>query len=212
MSQLYGRISELLIAGNIEEIRNVAQQALDEGLQAKEILENGLLAGMDIVGQRFKACEMFIPEVLLSAKTMDAAMEILRPLLAESDTATGGTVVIGTVEGDLHDIGKDLVVMMLEGGGFKVVDLGNDVKSQVFVEAVKEHKANILGLSALLTTTMPKMRETIEAFQEAGIRNRIKVIIGGAPVTQEYADSIGADGYGADAVQGVELAKRLMVE
>jgi corrinoid protein of di/trimethylamine methyltransferase len=211
MSQLYGRISELLIAGNIEEIRNVAQQALDEGLQAKEILENGLLAGMDIVGQRFKACEMFIPEVLLSAKTMDAAMEILRPLLAESDTATGGTVVIGTVEGDLHDIGKDLVVMMLEGGGFKVVDLGNDVKSQVFVEAVKEHKANILGLSALLTTTMPKMRETIEAFQEAGIRNRIKVIIGGAPVTQEYADSIGADGYGADAVQGVELAKRLMV-
>jgi len=212
MSQLYGRISELLIAGNIEEIRNVTQQALDEGLQAKEILENGLLAGMDIVGQRFKACEMFIPEVLLSAKTMDAAMEILRPLLAESDTATGGTVVIGTVEGDLHDIGKDLVVMMLEGGGFKVVDLGNDVKSQVFVEAVKEHKANILGLSALLTTTMPKMRETIEAFQEAGIRNRIKVIIGGAPVTQEYADSIGADGYGADAVQGVELAKRLMVE
>jgi len=212
MSQLYGRISELLIAGNIEEIRNVTQQALDEGLQAKEILENGLLAGMDIVGQRFKACEMFIPEVLLSAKTMDAAMEILRPLLAESNTATGGTVVIGTVEGDLHDIGKDLVVMMLEGGGFKVVDLGNDVKSQVFVEAVKEHKANILGLSALLTTTMPKMRETIEAFQEAGIRNRIKVIIGGAPVTQEYADSIGADGYGADAVQGVELAKRLMVE
>ncbi len=210
MSQMYGRIPELLIEGNVEEIKKFTQQALREGLQAHDILTKGLFPGMDIVGQRFKNCEMFIPEVLLSAKTMHAAMEILRPLFKETDTSTTGTVLIGTVEGDLHDIGKNLVAMMLEGAGFRVVDLGINIKPQIFVEAIREHKPNILGLSALLTTTMPKMKETMTALHRAGFRDQIKVIIGGAPVTQVFADSIGADGYGADAVSGIELARRLM--
>ncbi len=162
---------------------------------------------MDVVGQRFKACEMFIPEVIRSANTMHTAMDIIRPLLSESDAAGLGRVVIGTVEGDLHDIGKNLVAMMLEGAGFKVVNLGTDIKPQGFVEAAKEHKANILGMSALLTTTMPKMRETINALQEAGIRNQIKVMAGGAPVTQDFVDEIGADAYGANAAAAVEKAK-----
>ena len=207
MSELYGRMSGELVSGNIEEIKKLTQQALDEGTPAQEILEKGLLPGMDIVGQRFKAAEMFIPEVLRSAKAMHAAMEILRPLLSESEAAAAGTVVIGTVEGDLHDIGKNLVAMMLEGVGFKVVDLGSNVKPQAFVEAAKEHKPNIIGMSALLTTTMPKMGETIHALKEAGIRDQIKVMAGGAPVTQEFVDEIGADTYGANAAAAVEKAR-----
>ena len=210
MSELYGKMSEVLIAGNIEEIKKLTQQALDEGVQAKEILQQGLLPGMDIVGQRFKAAEMFIPEVLRSAKTMHASMEILRPLLSESEASGTGTVVIGTVEGDLHDIGKNLVGMMLEGAGFIVVDLGTDVKPQAFMEAAKEHKPNILGMSALLTTTMPKMGETINALREAGIRDQIKVMAGGAPVTQDFVDEIGADAYGSNATAAVEKAKTLV--
>ncbi len=207
MSELYGKMSEVLIAGNIEEIKKLTQQALDEGNKADEILEKGLLPGMDVVGQRFKACEMFIPEVLRSAKTMHAAMDILRPLLSESHAAGAGAVVIGTVEGDLHDIGKNLVAMMLEGAGFKVVDLGTDVKPQNFVDAAKEHKPRILGMSALLTTTMPKMGETVSALKEAGIRDQIKVMAGGAPVTQDFVDEIGADAYGSNATAAVEKAK-----
>jgi len=207
MSELYGRISEVLISGNIEEIKKLTQQALDGGTQAGEILGKGLLPGMDIVGQQFKACEMFIPEVLRSAKTMHAAMDILRPLLSESEMAGSGTLIIGTVEGDLHDIGKNLVAMMLEGAGFKVVNLGTDVKPQAFVEAAKEHKPNILGMSALLTTTMPKMGETINALKEAGIRDQIRVMAGGAPVTQDFVDEIGADAYGSNAAAAVEKAK-----
>jgi 5-methyltetrahydrofolate--homocysteine methyltransferase len=207
MSELYGKMSEVLIAGNIEEIKKLTQQALDEGSKADEILEKGLLPGMDIVGQRFKACEMFIPEVLRSAKTMHSAMDILRPLLSESLAAGAGAIVIGTVEGDLHDIGKNLVAMMLEGAGFQVVDLGTDVKPQNFVDAAKEHKPRILGMSALLTTTMPKMGETVNALKEAGIRDQIKVMAGGAPVTQDFVDEIGADAYGSNATAAVEKAK-----
>ncbi|MFQ5842132.1 MAG: corrinoid protein [Thermodesulfobacteriota bacterium] len=207
MSEVYEKMSEVLIAGNIEEIKKLTQEALDWGIQAQEILEKGLLPGMDVVGQRFKACEMFIPEVIRSANTMHVAMDIVRPLLSESDAAGLGTLVIGTVEGDLHDIGKNLVAMMLEGAGFKVVNLGTDIKPQSFVEAVKEHKANIVGMSALLTTTMPKMRETINALQEAGIRNQIKVMAGGAPVTQDFVDEIGADAYGANAAAAIDKAK-----
>lgn len=207
MSELYGRMSEILIAGNVEEIKKVTQETLDRGIQAHEILEKGLLPGMDIVGQRFKAGEMFIPEVIRSANTMHAAMDIIRPLLSESDAAGTGTVVIGTVEGDLHDIGKNLVAMMLEGAGFKVVNLGTDVKPQAFVEAIKEHKSNILGMSALLTTTMLRMRETINALQEAGVRDQVKVMAGGAPVTQDFVDEIGADAYGSNAAAAVEKAK-----
>jgi 5-methyltetrahydrofolate--homocysteine methyltransferase len=210
MSELYGKMSEVLIAGNIEEIKKLTQQALDEGTEANEILQQGLLPGMDIVGQRFKACEMFIPEVLRSAKTMHGAMEILRPLLSESEAAGSGTVIIGTVEGDLHDIGKNLVGMMLGGAGFRVVDLGTDVKPQAFMEAAKEHKPNILGMSALLTTTMPKMGETINALREAGIRDQIKVMAGGAPVTQDFVEEIGADAYGSNATAAVEKAKTLV--
>jgi 5-methyltetrahydrofolate--homocysteine methyltransferase len=209
MSDLYGKMSELLISGGIEEIKKLTQQALDEGLEASEVLSKGLLPGMDIVGQRFKACEMFIPEVLRSAKTMHAAMDILRPFLSDAEAAGAGTVIVGTVEGDLHDIGKNLVGMMLEGAGFKVVDLGTDVKPQDFVEAAKEHKPNILGMSALLTTTMPKMGETVNALKEAGIRDQIKVMAGGAPVTQDFVDEIGADAYGSNATAAVEKAKAL---
>ena len=207
MSECYGKMAEVLIAGNIEEIKKLTQEALDWGTQAHEILEKGLLPGMDIVGQRFKANEMFIPEVIRSANTMHAAMDIMRPLLSESDAAGTGTVVIGTVEGDLHEIGKNLVAMMLEGAGFKVVNLGTDVKPQAFVEAAKEHKPNILGMSALLTTTMPRMRETINALQEAGVRDQVKVMVGGAPVTQDFVDEIGADAYGSNAAAAVEKAK-----
>ena len=210
MSDLYGKMSELLISGGIEEIKKLTQQALDEGLEASEVLSKGLLPGMDIVGQRFKACEMFIPEVLRSAKTMQGSMGILRPLLSEADAAGAGTVVIGTVEGDLHDIGKNLVGMMLEGAGFQVVDLGTDVKPGDFVEAAKEHKPSILGMSALLTTTMPKMGETVNALKEAGIRDQIKVMAGGAPVTQDFVDEIGADAYGSNATAAVEKAKGLV--
>jgi corrinoid protein of di/trimethylamine methyltransferase len=203
-------MSEVLIAGNIEEIKKLTQQALDEGTQASDVLSQGLLPGMDIVGQRFKACEMFIPEVLRSAKTMHGAMDILRPLLSEAEAAGAGTVVIGTVEGDLHDIGKNLVAMMLEGAGFKVVDVGTDAKPADFVEAAKEHKPQLLGMSALLTTTMPKMGETVNALKEAGIREQIKVMAGGAPVTQDFVDEIGADAYGSNATAAVEKAKALL--
>jgi len=210
MSEVYGKMSELLILGNVEEIKKVTQKALDEGSQASDILQKGLLAGMDVIGQRFKAGEMFIPEVLRSAKTMHASMEILRPLLSESEASGTGTVVIGTVEGDLHDIGKNLVGMMLEGAGFRVVDLGTDVQPEAFLAAAKEHKPQILAMSALLTTTMPKMGETLNVLKEAGIRDQIKVMAGGAPVTQDFINEIGADAYGSNATAAVEKARTLI--
>ena len=210
MLDLYGKMSEVLIAGNTEEIKKVTQDALDSGIQAQEILEKGLLPGMNVVGQRFKAYEMFIPEVIRCANAMHAAMDIIRPLLSEKDAAGVGTVVIGTVEGDLHDIGKNLVAMMLKGAGFMVVDLGIDVKPRTFVEAVKEHRPDILGMSALLTTTMPKMEEIINALLEADIRDQIKVMAGGAPVTQDFVDEIGADAYGSNATAAVEKGKAFL--
>ena len=210
MLDLYGKMSEVLIAGNTEEIKKVTQDALDSGIQAQEILEKGLLPGMNVVGQRFKAYEMFIPEVIRCANAMHAAMDIIRPLLSEKDAAGVGTVVIGTVEGDLHDIGKNLVAMMLKGAGFMVVDLGIDVKPRTFVEAVKEHRPDILGMSALLTTTMPKMEEIINALLEADIRDQIKVMAGGAPVTQDFVNEIGADAYGSNATAAVEKGKAFL--
>jgi 5-methyltetrahydrofolate--homocysteine methyltransferase len=192
MSELFGKI------------------AVDGGLSPQDILEQGLLAGMDVVGQRFKANEMFIPEVLRCAKCMHGAMEILRPLLVEAGVRTAGTLVIGTVKGDLHDIGKNLVGMMFEGAGFKVVDLGIDQEPQAFVEALKDHKAELFGMSALLTTTMPKMGETINAIKEAGIRDQIKIMIGGAPVTAEFAKEIGADAYASNAASAVDKGKELL--
>ena len=165
MSELFEKMAKELIAGNEAEVKKLTQEAIDGGAVARDVLDNGLLAGMDVVGKRFKAGDMFIPEVLLCAKTMHGAMDILKPLLSEGDQAGAGTFVIGTVEGDLHDIGKNLVAMMLQGAGFKVIDLGTNIKPQDFVEAVKEHKPQVLGMSALLTTTMPKMEETIEALK-----------------------------------------------
>ena len=204
------QISELLIAGNIEAVKNLTQQAVDEGCSARDILEKALLPGMDVVGQRFKACEMFIPEVLRSAKAMHGAMAILRPLLIESGVPTAGTLVIGTVQGDLHDIGKNLVAMLFEGAGYKVVDLGADVKSETFVQALSDHQASFLGLSALLTTTMPRMAEVVQAVIAAGLREKVKILVGGAPVTADFALRIGADGFAPNATSAVEKAKLLI--
>ncbi len=209
MKELFEKMASALIAGHQEEVLTLTREALDNKAAARDILDNGLLAGMDVVGQRFKAGDLFIPEVLLCARCMLAAMDILDPLLSKGDATATGTVVIGTVEGDLHDIGKNLVAMMLQGGGFKVVDLGTNIKSADFVSAVEQHQPDILGMSALLTTTMPKMQETIEALKEAGLRDQVKVMIGGAPVTQDYADRIGADAYGANAASATEKAKEL---
>jgi corrinoid protein of di/trimethylamine methyltransferase len=210
MEAFFEKIAERLMAGKIDEVKELSQQALDQGASARDIIDKGLLAGMDVVGKRFKAGDMFIPEVLLCARCMHGAMDILKPLLAEGDSAGVGTYVIGTVEGDLHDIGKNLVSMMLQGGGFEVVDLGTNITPQQFVDAVKEHNPAILGLSALLTTTMPKMEETINALNEAGIRDQVKIMAGGAPVTQAFVDQIGADAYGANAAAATEKAKELI--
>ena len=210
MSELLGKMAESLIAGKVEEVVDLTRQALDGGAAPQDILDQGLLAGMDIVGQRFKVADMFIPEVLRCAACMHGAMEILRPLLSETGAQEIGTFVIGTVKGDLHDIGKNLVGMMFEGAGFNVVDIGIDQDPQVFVDAVKEHKARLIGLSALLTTTMPKMGETINAIKEAGIRDQIKILVGGAPVTASFADEIGADGYASNAASAVEKGKELL--
>lgn len=210
MGELYEKMAMELIAGNEAEVKRLTQEAIDNGAKAKDILDNGLLAGMDVVGKRFKAGDMYIPEVLLCARCMHGAMDLLQPLLSEADSKGAGKVVIGTVEGDLHDIGKNLVAMMMQGSGFKVIDLGVNLKPQAFVDAVKEHKPDIVGLSALLTTTMPKMEETVIALQEAGLRDQVKIMAGGAPVTQDFVDKIGADAYGANAASASDKAKELL--
>ena len=201
---------DTLIEGDEKKLTSLAQSALDEGISAKEILEKGLMAGMDIVGEKMEAEDMFIPEVLRSAKTMSAAIDILRPHLVEGDIRVIGKVIIGTVKGDLHDIGKNLVAMMLESAGFDVYNLGTDVSPDKFIEEVKDKDANMLCLSALLTTTMPMMKTTIDTLAESGIRDQVKVMIGGAPVTQDFADQIGADGYAHDAGSATRLAKSLL--
>lgn len=201
---------DTLIEGDENKLTNLVQYALDEGVSAKEILEKGLMAGMDIVGEKMEAEELFIPEVLRSAKTMSAVIDILKPLLAEGDIRVVGKVIIGTVKGDLHDIGKNLVVMMLESAGFDVYNLGTDIPPDKFVEEVKDKDANMLCLSALLTTTMPMMKTTIDALAESGLRDQVKVMVGGAPVTKDFADQIGADGYAHDAGSATKLAKALL--
>jgi 5-methyltetrahydrofolate--homocysteine methyltransferase len=208
MSEILSTISTLVIEGNFADMVDKTNAALEEGLGPEEILNKGLMPGMDHVGVEFKAGNMFVPEVLRSAKAMQESMNIIRPMLAESDAKTTGKVILGTVKGDLHDIGKNLVGMMCEGAGFEVVDLGKDVEPESFVKAVKEHKPNILGMSALLTTTMRAMERTIKALEEAGVRDTVKIMIGGAPVTQDFADQIGADGYAANAASASEIAKQ----
>ncbi len=210
MADALEKMAQALIAGQIEEVGKLAQEALDDGSTPDDVMNNGLFAGMEVVSKRFKEQDMFIPEVLRSAKAMHAGLDVLKPVLTESSRSGAGTVVIATVEGDLHDIGKNLAAMMLEGAGFNVINLGIDQKAKQIIEAVKEHKPKILGLSALLTTTMPKMPEVIEALKSEGLRDQVKVIIGGAPVTQEFAEEIGADAYAANAALGTEKAQALM--
>jgi 5-methyltetrahydrofolate--homocysteine methyltransferase len=210
MSEILEQISTAVIEGDLDEIQDLTEDALDDGLSAEEILNKGLMPGMDYVGVEFKAGNMFVPEVLRSAKTMQISMNILNPLLAESGVKMVGKVLLATVKGDLHDIGKNLVGMMCEGAGFEVKDIGKDVAPEAFVEAVKEFEPDVVGMSALLTTTMRAMESTIKVLEEAGLRDKVKVMIGGAPVTQAFADQIGADGYASNAAGAAELAKRFV--
>ena len=199
-----------VIDGNAQAVPPLVKQAIDAGLPPEQILNQGLIAGMSEVGRLFEMGEFFVPEMLISARAMKAGLELLRPALAAANVQAIGKVVIGTVQGDLHDIGKNLVGMMLEGAGFEVIDLGTDVSPDKFVAAVKQHQPHLVGLSALLTTTMPKMKATVEALQEAGLRHSVKVMVGGAPVTDKYAGDIGADIYAPDASSAATCARRAM--
>jgi 5-methyltetrahydrofolate--homocysteine methyltransferase len=201
-------LADAVIKGDQHTAVEITNAALAEGMPAKSVLDEGLIAGMDIIGARFKKNEVYIPEVLIAARAMKMAMAILEPELAKEGVEPLGKCLIGTVQGDLHDIGKNLVAMMLKGAGFEVVDLGVDVEPEKFVEQVKAANAHVVGLSALLTTTMPGMEKTLKALRDAG--DSVKVMIGGAPVTQDYADRIGADGYAADAASAVDVAKSLV--
>jgi 5-methyltetrahydrofolate--homocysteine methyltransferase len=210
MSEILEQISMAVIEGDLDEIEDLTDDALDEELSAQEILDNGLMAGMDHVGVEFKAGNMFVPEVLRSAKTMQMSMDILKPLLAESGVEMAGKVLLGTVKGDLHDIGKNLVGMMCEGAGFEVEDIGKDIGPEQFIDAIKEFEPDVVGMSALLTTTMRSMEHTIKAIEEAGLRDKVKVMVGGAPVTQTFADQIGADGYASNAASAADLVREFL--
>lgn len=203
-----GEVGQAVIAGDWRNSPQLTQAALDAGHEPHALLKT-LVEAMDLVGEEWRIGSMFIPEVLISAKAMYGGMDVLRPHLSAADTKLRGTVVIGTVQGDMHDIGKSLVAMMLEGGGFQVHDLGVDVSPSSFVEAVKAYHPDIVGMSALLTTTLPYMRDTIRSLQEAGLRESVRILIGGAPVTPEFADSIGADGYAPDGATAVAKAREL---
>ena len=196
----YEQIAQGVIKGEMEKVGELTQQAVDSGADAMDVIDQGLMSGMSVVGQRFKVGEMYIPEVIMSAKAMSAGMEIVKPLIVGGKSASRGKVLIGTVKGDLHEIGKKLVKMMMESAGLEVEDLGIDVSPEDFAKAVKEKKPDALGMSALLTTTMLSMKDTIETFKEAGIREGVKVLVGGAPVTLDFAGEIGADGWAPDAV------------
>ena len=204
---LMQEISYQLITGKNQEVDRLTLQALDEGFSANTVMDDGLIAGMAIVGVKFRDNIIFVPEVLVAARAMKAGMAHIEPILSASGIEPIGTVVMGTVKGDLHDIGKNLCIMMLRGAGFVVHDLGVDTQSDEFIEEVVDKGADILGMSALLTTTMPNMGRTVEAFEEAGLRGEVRIMVGGAPLSQEFADDMGADGYGKDAMACVELAK-----
>ena len=209
MADKVQRIAESIYSGDVEAVGELVQDLLDGGMAPGEVLSDALLVGMDKVGQDFKAGNLFVPEVLFAARAMQAGMDVLRPLLADSEIASSGKYVVGTVQGDLHDIGKNLVRMMLEGGGFEAIDLGVDVSPSAFVDAVREHEPDLVGISALLTTTMAQMKVTIEALEEAGLRDSVKIMVGGAPVTADFAAQIGADAYAPDAASAVDVAREL---
>jgi 5-methyltetrahydrofolate--homocysteine methyltransferase len=210
MSRIYERLSTAVLEGDADKAPQLVERGLKQGLTPKDILDNGLVVGMNEVGVRFKAGDMFVPEVLMSADTMQAALVVLRPELVASGAKLIGKVLMGTVKGDLHDIGKNLVGMMCEGAGFEVIDLGFNVDPEKFVEATTEHKPDVIGMSALLTTTMRAMALTIRAIEEAGLRDRVKIMVGGAPVDAAFAERIGADGYGSNGPAGSDLAKEFV--
>ncbi|MHB1134396.1 MAG: corrinoid protein [Chloroflexota bacterium] len=200
-------IYEAVIVGDAPKVKGMVQTAVDEGANPKQVLQEALIPAMAEVGRRMKAQEFYVPEVLIAARAMQWGLGVLKPLLAGTGLEPVGTVAIGTVKSDLHDIGKNLVGMMLEGAGFEIIDLGTDVSPEKFVAAVRDQGANVIGMSALLTTTMPNMKKTVDALKEAGLREKVTVLVGGAPVTQRYADEIGADGYAPDASSAVDIAK-----
>ncbi len=206
----FEKLASAVIAGDVDKVVELTKEALDAGVGPADIINKGLISGMDVVGRRFKEGELYVPEVLLSARAMNSGMEIVKPMLVEGEVPSAGKVVLGTVAGDLHDIGKNLVGMMMESGGMMVVDLGTDVPPEDFAKAVKEHKPDIVGMSALLTTTMLAMQDTIEVLKEEGLRDSVKIMVGGAPVTSDFADEIGADGWAPDAGSAKDLATELM--
>src|SRR4030042_7097872 len=206
---LYEEIVAGLQRGDAGQVKALVERALAQDLPVEKILNKGLIAGMNVIGERFKAMDIFIPEVLVSARTMNIGLEMIKPLLAEAKVKAKGKVVIGTVRGDLHDIGKNIVAMMLRGAGYEVIDLGADVPKEKFLKHVKKEGADVVAMSALLTTTMTSMREVIEELEKAKLRSSVKVIIGGAPISKAYADRIGADGYAPAAALAVDLLKRL---
>jgi len=203
-------LSEVLFRGDVSKVKEITLRALQEKIEPKEILEQGLIKGMKVVGIKFKNNEIFLPEVLLASQAMYGGLELLQPRLTKSGVRAIGKVIIGTARGDLHDIGKNLVTMMLRGGGFEVIDLGNDISPEKFLEATQKHKPDIVSISALLTTTMIGMADVITTLERADLRNRVKVMIGGAPVTQEFANEIGAEGYAPDAASAVDKARELL--
>ncbi len=205
-------VAESLIKGQAPQVEQGVQQALDEGVPVREILHEGLIAGMNVVGAKFKNNEFYIPEVLIAARAMKTGMELIRPKLIKEKVEPAGIAAIGTVKGDLHDIGKNLVAMMLEGAGFQIVDLGIDVPPEKYVESVRESGVQIVCMSALLTTTMPSMKATVDALNEAGLTEKVRIMVGGAPVTEAYAEQIGADAYAADAASAADRARELMVD
>ena len=207
---LMQEIAYALIRGDNNEVDSLTSDALEKGFTANTVMDDGLIAGMAIVGIKFRDNIIFVPEVLISARAMKAGMAHIEPILSESDIPPVGEVIMGTVKGDLHDIGKNLCIMMLRGAGFVVHDLGVDTKPEEFIDAVMDHGAGVLGMSALLTTTMPNMGRVIQAFEDEGIREDVKILVGGAPVTQEFAEDMGADGYGKDAIECVDMAKELV--
>jgi corrinoid protein of di/trimethylamine methyltransferase len=212
MTDILETIKEMVVGGKFKDIETEVQRAVDSGTDLNRLINEALISAMDIVGKRFADGDIYVPEMLVSAKTMKMGLDIIKPLLQSGEAEHRGTVAMGTVKGDLHDIGKNLVTMMMEGAGFKIIDLGVDVKIENLIDTVQKEAVDVLGLSALLTTTMPEMQNVIEALEEAGLRNQVKVIVGGAPIDQGFADKIGADGFGADAVDAVQLARDLIAE
>jgi len=207
---MLNQLSDSLMAGNADTVVSLVEQAIDQKLEPKNILNDGLIAGMTVVGEKFKNHEIFLPDVLIAAKAMNAGMDVLKPLLVKEGIPLIGRVVIGTVQGDLHDIGKNLVGIMLKGAGFEVIDLGKDVAPEAFVEAAIENDAQIIGLSALLTTTMPIMKKVVNLAAEKGLTRKTKIIIGGAPTSADYANEIGADAYCFDGINAVDCARRIL--